>query len=68
MKSIAIFLSMVGMFLVVRGYYQQVQSCPPAKVVVKYVPRSLYEEQLSGKDALQLHFRSMFEDAWRPAV
>lgn len=62
MKAIAVFLLFVGMFLVVQGYYQQSTKCPPAKVEVKYIPQSLYEEQLSDKQKLQVHFKSMFED------
>lgn len=62
MKAIAVFLLFVGMFLVVQGYYQQSTKCPAPKVEVKYIPQSLYEEQLSDKQKLQVHFKSMFED------
>ena len=62
MKAIAVFLLFVGMFLVVQGYYQQSTKCPEPKVEVKYIPQSLYEEQLSDKQKLQVHFKSMFED------
>uniref|UniRef100_A0A6C0CTA0 Uncharacterized protein n=1 Tax=viral metagenome TaxID=1070528 RepID=A0A6C0CTA0_9ZZZZ len=62
MKAIAVFLLFIGMFLVVQGYYQESTKCPTPKVEVKYIPRSLYEEQLSDKQKLQVHFKSMFED------
>ena len=62
MKAIAVFLLFIGMFLVVQGYYKQSIKCPDPKVEVKYIPRSLYEEQLSDKQKLQVHFKSMFED------
>jgi hypothetical protein len=63
MKAIAIFLLFIGMFLVVQGYYSTVQVCPPPKVEVKYVPRSLYEEQLSpdNQNIISKQFQSMFE-------
>lgn len=63
MKAIAVFLLFVGMFLVVQGYYSRTSECPAPKVEIKYIPRSLYEEQLSDEESLQNHFKSMFEDA-----
>lgn len=62
MKAISVFLLFIGMFLVVQGYYQQNSKCPEPKVEVKYIPRSLYEEQLSDEQKLQTHFKSLFED------
>lgn len=63
MKAIAVFLLFVGMFLVVQGYYSQKTACPPPKVEVKYIPQTLYEEQLS-KDGptIAKQFKGMFED------
>jgi hypothetical protein len=66
MKAIAVFLLFLGMFLVVQGYYQQSTACPAPKTEVKYIPYSLYEEQLSDKQKLQTHFKSLFEDATDP--
>jgi len=66
MKAIAVFLLFLGMFLVVQGYYQQATSCPAPKVEVKYIPYSLYEEQLSDKQNLQRQFKSLFEDTSDP--
>lgn len=62
MKAIAVFLLFVGMFLIVQGYYQRREACPAPKTEVKYIPRSLYEEQLSDQEKLGKHFKSMFED------
>jgi hypothetical protein len=62
MKAIAVFLLFIGMFLVVQGYYQQTAACPAPKVEVKYIPRSLYDEQLSDEKKLQVQFKSLFED------
>lgn len=64
MNAIAIFLLFVGTFLIVQGYYsQQGTTCPAAKVEVKYIPMSLYEEQLSPVESVSNQFRSMFESA-----
>ena len=62
MKAISVFLLFVGMFLVVQGYYQQasMKQCPAPKVQVKYIPRSLYDEQLS-EPTVAKHFQSMFD-------
>jgi hypothetical protein len=64
MKAIAVFLLFLGMFLVVQGYYVQETQCPPPTVEVKYIPMSLYEEQLSNdpKASLERQFKGMFED------
>jgi hypothetical protein len=66
MKAIAVFVLFIGMFLVLQGYYQQSTACPAPKVEVKYIPYSLYEEQLSDKEKLTTHFKSLFEDATDP--
>ena len=63
MKSIAIFLLFIGTFLIIQGYYNQVSECPSQKTVIKYIPRSLYEEQLSDNQNLEVFYKSMFEDA-----
>lgn len=48
MKSIAIFLLFVGMFLILQGYYNNKATCRKPQTIIKYVPRSTYEDQLSG--------------------
>lgn len=65
MNAIAVFLLFVGMFLVLQGYYLQKAEkvCPPSKTEIKYIPMSLYEEQLSPSDTITNQFRSMFESA-----
>lgn len=63
MKAIAVFLLFVGMFLVVQGYYQRKEACPTPKTEVKYIPLTLYEEQLAEKgQSVQKQFKSLFED------
>ena len=62
MKSIAIFLLFVGTVLIIQGYYSNIASCPKPKTIIKYVPRSVYEEQLSGNENLESYYKSMFEN------
>lgn len=63
MKAVAVFLLFVGMFLVVQGYYKRREACPSPKTEIKFIPRTLYEEQLSDAQRLDVHFKSLFEDA-----
>jgi hypothetical protein len=62
MKAIAIFLLFIGSILVIQGYYNNKSVCKKDKVIVKYIPRSTYEEQLKPDESLQIFYRSMFED------
>lgn len=62
MNTIAVFLLFIGMFLIVQGYYDRKSACPAPKVEIKYIPRSLYEEQLSPDQSISQQFKSMFED------
>lgn len=62
MKSIAIFLLFVGTVLIIQGYYSNIAVCHKPKTIIKYVPRSTYEEQLSGEENLQSFYKGMFED------
>jgi hypothetical protein len=62
MKAIAIFLLFIGSIMIIQGYYTNKSVCKKDKVIVKYIPRSLYEEQLKPEESLQTFYRSMFED------
>lgn len=64
MKAVSVFLLFVGMFLVVQGYYSQKLARAEGdtgRVRIKYIPRSLYEEQLS-EPTVAKQFKGMFED------
>jgi hypothetical protein len=62
MKGIAIFLLFIGTVLIIQGYYNNISACPKQKTVIKYIPRSLYEEQLSEGEKLESYYKGMFED------
>ena len=66
MKSIAVFILFFGMFLVVQGYYQQKlqkrKNTEEKNVSVKFIPRTLYDEQLSDEQKLSQQFKGMFDD------
>jgi hypothetical protein len=64
MKAIAVLLLFIGMFLVIQGYYKSEMKCAEPQVQIKYIPMSLYEEQLSKDPQLSIskQFKGMFED------
>ena len=62
MKAIAVFLLFLGMFLVVQGYYSEKYKCIGDVTKIKYVPRTVYEEQLNPTESVSKQFKSMFDD------
>ena len=66
MKAIAIFLLFIGTILIVQGYYSKKNTCDKEKIIVKYIPRSTYEEQMKPEESLQTFYRGMFEDIILP--
>jgi len=62
MKAIAIFLLFIGILLIIQGYYSNKLVCKKDKVVIKYVPRSVYEDQMNPSESLQTFYKGMFED------
>jgi len=63
MRAVAVFMLFVGMFMVLQGYYaQQAEQCPAPSVQIKYVPMSVYEDQLGSDEKVGRQFKSMFED------
>ena len=62
MKSIAIFILFVGTVLIIQGYYENISASIKPETIIKYVPRSLYEEQLSSNDeSLDKYYKNIFE-------
>jgi len=63
MKAIAIFLLFLGMILIVKGYYsKKYNKLAKPKVIIKYIPRSEYEEQLSDEQKLSEFYKGLFEN------
>jgi len=62
MKSLAIFILFVGMVLIIKGYYsEKYKQLQEKKVVIKYVPRSVYESQLTPEESLSEFYKGLFE-------
>jgi hypothetical protein len=62
MKSIIILLLFAGMFMIVHGIYEQKlkDAMKNKQIEYRFVPRSLYEEQLGDPDVSR-KFASMFD-------
>ncbi len=62
MKAIAVFLLFLGMILIIKGYYShKYNKMATPKVIVKYIPRSEYEAQMSDDVRLADFYKGMFE-------
>ena len=68
MRTLLIFILFVGLFLIVHGVYEQKLKAAEenVKVEYKFIPRTLYEEQMNATDNLTLHVGDMFgkESPW----
>jgi|TARA_Y100000389_G_scaffold204175_1_gene255375 sulfur relay (sulfurtransferase) DsrC/TusE family protein len=61
MKGFAIFFLFIGIILIIQAYYQNMSACPAPKTIIKYVPRSIYEEQLTDEQKLTEFYKVMFD-------
>jgi len=62
MKAIAILFLFIGMILIVKGYYSnKYRNMKEPEVIIKYIPRSEYEEQMSPQEKLDDFYKGLFE-------
>ena len=62
MKALAILLLFIGMVLVIKGYYSnKYKKLEEPKVIIKYSPRSEYDEQMSPQEKLDDFYKGLFE-------
>jgi len=63
MKAFAIFLLFIGTILIVQGYYSKKNnSYQKEKIIIKYIPRSIYEEQMKPEESLENYYKGMFQN------
>ena len=62
MKSILLFIFLIGIFMVLFGYSKNYKGCPPPLIEYRYIPRSQYEEQMKPPNIFKSH-KAMFQDA-----
>jgi hypothetical protein len=62
MKSLVLLLMVIGIMMITIGYHQQMQENFKKEKVIeyRYIPRSLYEEQMQPVN-LQQSFSDMFK-------
>lgn len=65
MKAFAIFFLFIGIILVIQAYYKNMTVCPPQETIIKYVPRSIYEEQMNDEQKLTEFYKVMFDGSER---
>lgn len=65
MKAFAIFFLFIGIILVIQAYYKNMTICPPQETIIKYVPRSIYEEQMNDEQKLTEFYKVMFDGSER---
>jgi hypothetical protein len=65
MKSILLFVFLIGTFMVLFGYSKSYQKCPEPQIEYRYIPRSFYEEQMTPPEIFK-SFNGIFndEDTW----
>jgi hypothetical protein len=65
MRSILLLLFAIAIIFITIGYTESRNNCPLPKIEYRYVPRSFYEEQVSGNDVVKL-YSDMFneQDLW----
>ena len=61
MKAFAIFFLFLGIILVIQAYYKDKTTCSVPKTIIKYVPRSIYEDQLNSEERLAEFYKVMFD-------
>lgn len=65
MRAILLFLFVIAVIFISIGYKESRDNCPLPKIEYRYVPRTFYEEQVSGNDVVKL-YSDMFneQDLW----
>lgn len=62
MKLLVIVLFVIGITLVLNGYYRNTMKCEPARIVYRYIPKTFAQEQLDSVKVSDI-FQPMFRDA-----
>lgn len=62
MKLLVIVLFVIGITLVLNGFYRNTMHCSPERIVYRYLPRSPSEESLNEVKVSDI-FQPMFRDA-----
>ena len=65
MNPVVVLVIFVGAFMVVHGIYEEKLKRieKDVKVEYRFLPRTLYDEQIAGSDNVQNKFKGMFDTA-----
>jgi len=61
MKSVVILLLIIGIVMIIMGYYREYSKCPNPIIEYRFIPRTFYDEQLSTPNLMK-QFSGLFED------
>ena len=61
MKTIVLFLFIIGIVMIVVGYTREVSKVENTKIEYRYIPRNQYEDQMQS-DSVSTIFSSMFDN------
>lgn len=62
MKTLVLFLFIIGIIMVVMGYTKEISKNENIKIEYRYIPRNQYEEQMSVENNVSSIFSNMFQN------
>lgn len=62
MKTLVVFLLLVGIIFIIQGYYQdKLTKLKKSKIITKHIPVNVYENQMNGSEFIDYQFKSLPE-------
>jgi hypothetical protein len=62
MKLLVLTILFIGIIVIIQGYYMdKLEKSEDKKVITKYVPLHVYENQMSGTEMIDYQFKTSFE-------
>jgi hypothetical protein len=62
MKTLVVFLLLVGIIFIIQGYYQdKLTKLQKSKIITKHIPVNVYENQMNGTEFIDYQFKSLPE-------
>jgi hypothetical protein len=62
MKTLVVFLLLVGIIFIIQGYYQdKLTKLKKSKIITKHIPVNVYENQMNGTEFIDYQFKSLPE-------
>lgn len=62
MKTLIVFLLLVGIIFIIQGYYQdKLNKLEKSKIITKHIPVNVYENRMNGTEFIDYQFKSLPE-------